>query len=70
VSIFGRRLARLEARLAPPPRPAISPERWETMQRELGRLGLSEWREDWQQWHPTDPRLLKRLLRERAGRDW
>jgi hypothetical protein len=53
VSPFGRRLERLEACIAPPPREPVSRERWEAMQRELERLGLSEWREDWQQWHPT-----------------
>jgi hypothetical protein len=68
VSTFGRRLGHLEARIAPPPREPMTRERWERLMRELERLGLSEWREDWQQWHLTDPRLLKRLLRERAGR--
>jgi hypothetical protein len=62
-------LERLEARIAPPPREPMSRGRWEVIQRELERLGLSEWREDWQQWRPADPRLLKRLLRERAGWD-
>jgi hypothetical protein len=69
VSPFGRHLGRLEARIAPSPREPMSPERWEALQRELQRLGLSEWVPEWQQWHPTDPRLLKRLLHERAGRD-
>jgi hypothetical protein len=68
VSPFGRRLDRLEARIAPPREP-MNRERWEALQRELERLGLSEWMPEWQQWRPTDPRLLKRLLRERAGRD-
>jgi hypothetical protein len=69
VSPFGRRLERLEARLAPPPREPMSRERWEALQRELERLGLSEWSDEWQQWRPVDPQLLKQLLRERAGRD-
>ena len=63
-----RRLERLEhlARPKPAPEP-LSPERFEGLMLRLQALGLAEWREDWQQWHPTDPQLLRRLLRERAA---
>ena len=64
------RLDRLERRLAdlvPEEAPALSPERWEALMRKLQAVGLAEWRADWGQWHPTDPSLLRRLLRERTG---
>jgi hypothetical protein len=68
VSTFGRRLERLEARVAPPIAEPMSPERFEALMHKLEAVGLAAWSDEWQRWYPPQPQVLRELLRERAGR--
>ena len=68
MSVLDRRLERLESRLSPPPRPPMGPERFEEIMVQLEHLGLA-CRDPAKGggWSPSDPQLLRQLLRERVG---